>query len=123
MNIVTTYPPTTWVRTKTGLIAGVCEGVARRLNVEPWLVRFVLVMTILFAGTGLLAYFLLAVSLPREDRVDTAYEKMILGVCARIARRSQIEIGIVRSAAAFATCATFGVAIVAYIVLYFLLPE
>lgn len=123
MNSLTTRPATYWVRTKTGLIAGVCEGIARRLNVEPWLVRFVLVMSVLFAGTGLVAYLILAVSMPREDRVAQAYDKMILGVCSRIARRSEMEIGIVRAGAAFFACFTFGAVLIAYIAIYFLMPD
>ncbi len=123
MSPVTNYPATTWVRARNGMIAGVCEGVARRLQVESWLVRFVLVMAVLFGGTGLLAYLVLAVSLPREDRVDEAYDKMILGVCSRLARRSNVEIGVVRAGAALAACVTFGAAVIAYVALYFLLPD
>lgn len=123
MSTPVTYPATTWVRTKTGMIAGVCEGIARRLGVETWLVRFVLVMSVLFLGTGLLAYIILAVALPREDRVDKAYDKLVLGVCSRLALRSAVEVGIVRAGAATAACVTFGAAVVAYVVLHFLLPH
>ncbi|MCM2280708.1 MAG: PspC domain-containing protein [Bdellovibrionaceae bacterium] len=123
MTAALTYPTTTWTRTKTGLIAGVCEGVARRLNVEVWLVRFIWVMTVLLMGTGLFAYLVLAIALPREDKIDRAYERMIFGVCSRIARRSDIEIGIVRAAAVLSACVTFGVSLVAYLLLYVLLPE
>ena len=112
-----------WVRTKTGLLAGVCEGIAKRIDAEVWLVRFVWVMTVLFVGTGLLAYIILAVCLPREDKVDKAYDKMLLGVCSRVSRRSDLEPGLVRVCTCLLAGFTGGAAVVAYVALYFLLPE
>lgn len=120
---ITAVPETLWVRSKTGIIAGVCEGIARRLLIEPWMIRFFLVMSIFFLGTGLLAYAILAICLPREDRVPSAYTKMILGVCVRISRRFAVEIGVVRTAFAFITISTAGSALIAYIALYFLMPD
>lgn len=114
---------TRWTRTKTGLIAGVCEGIARRLGLETWLIRFVLVMSILIFGTGILVYVVLALCLPREDRIENAYKRMVLGVCVRLSCKLNLEIGIVRSAFAFIMISSFGVAIVAYIALYFLMPD
>lgn len=116
-------PETLWVRSKDGIIAGVCEGIARRLQVEAWMIRFFLVMSIFFLGTGLLAYAVLAICFPREDRIPAAYTKMILGVCLRISRRFNVEIGVVRAAFAFITISTAGSALIAYIALFFLMPD
>ena len=117
------YPTTTWTRSADGLVAGVCTGLARRFGVETWAVRFIWVMAVLFFGAGLLVYFVLAVCLPREDQVPRAYRRMLLGVCSRLARRTDIEIGLVRVAAIALAGTTLGAAVVGYVVLYFLLPE
>jgi len=116
-------PTTRWVRAKDGVIAGVCAGIAKRLEVETWLVRFIWIMMVLFVGTGLLLYLALMISLPRVDRVAEAYERMILGVAAKLARRIDVEIGVVRLAWLIAVAFTFGAAVLAYIILAFLLPD
>ncbi len=123
MSATSKIPVTRWVRSTNGMIAGVCEGIARRLEIEPWIIRFLLVMAILFCGTGLLAYLILAICLPREDRVAQAYQSMILGVCSRVARRTDVEIGVVRTATVLLAFVTLGAVIVGYLVLYFVMPD
>ncbi len=123
LNSLPRTPTTRWVRSTRGIIAGVCEGIARRLGVETWIVRFLLVMAILFCGTGLLAYVILAICLPREDRVTQAYQPMILGVCSRISRRTDVEVGVVRTATVLLAFVTLGAVIVGYVVLYFVMPD
>jgi phage shock protein PspC (stress-responsive transcriptional regulator) len=87
------------------------------------MVRFFWVMSILFLGTGLLAYLVLAVCLPREDRIAEAYDRLILGVCSHLARRSNLEVGLVRAGFVFMACFTAGAVVVAYFALYFILPK
>lgn len=109
-------------RSSNGVIAGVCAGIAKRLDLEPWLVRFLFVCSIIFFGTGLFLYVLLMLSLPREDRLDHAYDKRIMGVCATIARRSDLDVGLTRFLALLLLVTSFGWAVIAYVVLYFALP-
>lgn len=109
-------------RTRDGVIAGVCAGMAKRLDLEPWLVRFLFVCSLIFFGTGLFFYLLLMFSLPREDRLENAYQKRIMGVCASIARRSDLDVGLTRFLALIVLFTSFGWAIVVYVILYFVIP-
>ena len=43
---------------------GVCGGIAEYLDVDPTLVRILWVVLVLFAGTGLLLYIVLALLMP-----------------------------------------------------------
>lgn len=110
------------VRAADGIFSGVCAGLAKRLDLEPWLVRFLFVCSIVFFGTGIFFYLLLTFSLPREDQLAHAHDKRIMGVCAMISKRSELDIGLTRFLALLLLFTSFGWAIVAYIILYFALP-
>jgi phage shock protein C len=112
-----------WVRSKDGILAGVCEGLAKQLDINPWLLRAGWLTAVLFFGTGILFYVILAFSMPREDRLHEAHNKRFLGVCARIARKTELDIGLVRSLAVILGLFSFGATMVGYIVLYFVLPQ
>ena len=45
-------------------LCGVCGGLAEYLNVDSTVIRLILVLAILFAGSGLLAYIVAALFLP-----------------------------------------------------------
>ncbi|MDP9146876.1 MAG: PspC domain-containing protein [Acidobacteriota bacterium] len=45
-------------------IAGVCGGLAEYFDIDPTLVRVLWLVTLFFAGTGLLAYVILWIVLP-----------------------------------------------------------
>ena len=113
----------TWLRSRDGLVAGVCRGVATRLNIDPWMVRIVWLALTLAFGTGLLLYVILAICLPREDLLEQAYERKLLGVCARLSRSAGIEIGVVRTLAVLLGLASFGATVVGYVILYFVMPD
>ena len=51
------------------IIAGVCGGVAEYFNLDPSLVRIGVVLLACFAGTGLLAYIVAAIILPKKSAV------------------------------------------------------
>lgn len=110
------------LRSTDGILSGVCAGIAKRLDLEPWLVRFLFVCSIVFFGTGIFFYVLLMFSLPREDRINQAYDKKVMGVCSMISKRSELDIGLTRFLALLLLFTSFGWAIVAYVVLYFALP-
>jgi len=48
------------------LIAGVCGGLGEYLGVDPVLIRIVWVVTVICAGTGILAYILAWILIPKE---------------------------------------------------------
>src|SRR5688500_8008161 len=115
--------PTRWVRSRDGYLAGVCEGLGRRFGIEPWLVRGAWLVSILAFGTGLLLYVIMALCLPREDELDEAYRKKLLGVCYRLSLSTGLEVGLVRALAVVLAFASLGATVVAYLVLYFVMPD
>jgi phage shock protein PspC (stress-responsive transcriptional regulator) len=119
----TTTAGARWVRSPDGLVAGVCEGLSRRLDIDPWILRLLWLGTVLFFGTGLFLYIVLAIALPREDRLAEASGKRVLGVCGRIARVTGLEVGVVRTLAILLAVASFGATIVGYLVLHFVMDE
>jgi phage shock protein PspC (stress-responsive transcriptional regulator) len=48
-------------------LGGVCGGIAKHTDVEPWIWRLGFAFLFLFWGTGLLFYILLWVFVPEED--------------------------------------------------------
>ena len=52
-------------------IDGVCSGIAKYFNIDPTIVRLIWVAAVLFGGTGVIAYILCMILIPREpDVVD-----------------------------------------------------
>lgn len=51
------------------MICGVCGGIAEYFNIDPSIVRIITVVLTLFYGTGLLAYIIAAIILPRKSQV------------------------------------------------------
>ncbi len=45
---------------------GVCAGIAEYFDVDPTIIRLVWALAVLFAGTGILAYIVAAIVLPRN---------------------------------------------------------
>ena len=45
-----------WSRSRDGMIAGVCAGVARRFDMDAWVVRALWLAAVLAFGTGLVLY-------------------------------------------------------------------
>ena len=112
-----------WVRSNSGMVAGVCEGLARRFGVEAWLVRLLWLISILAFGTGLLLYAVMAFCLPREDRQHLAHDKRILGVCSRISRASGLDVGLVRTACVLLALGSFGATLIGYVIVYFVMSH
>ena len=112
-----------WVRSPDGILAGVCEGMGKQLDMNPWVLRAAWLATVLFFGTGLLFYLIMAFALPRSDKLADANGKRYFGVCRWLARKSNIDIGLVRALTVILALFSFGATMVGYVVLYFVLPE
>lgn len=112
-----------WVRAKDGALCGVCKGIARSLDISTGLVRALWIFSVLFLGAGLWLYFILSISLPREDKITEARSPYLLGVCAAISKRTEMEVGVVRFLAICLALLSFGATIVGYIVLYFVMDK
>lgn len=50
-------------------IAGVCGGLGEYFGVDPTIVRIIFVCMVFFIGSGLLAYIILALVMPKADEV------------------------------------------------------
>ncbi|MBQ9767578.1 MAG: PspC domain-containing protein [Lachnospiraceae bacterium] len=47
-------------------LCGVCGGLAEYLNLDSTVIRLIMVLLVVFAGTGLLAYIIAALVMPEE---------------------------------------------------------
>lgn len=112
-----------WYRREDGAVAGVCGGLADRLDLPVGVVRLAFIVVTLLGGSGIIAYLMLALALPRKDQATSALESKILGVCSSLSTKLEIEVGLVRVLALVALFCSFGLAIFAYIAAYFFLPN
>lgn len=112
-----------WVRASDGALFGVCKGLARALDIPVGLFRLIWILSVLFLGAGFFLYFMFALSLPREDKTVEALDPWLLGVCSKIALRTNLEVGIVRFIALALALLSLGATIVGYVVLYFVLDD
>ncbi|MBK9053718.1 MAG: PspC domain-containing protein [Chloroflexi bacterium] len=55
------------MRSQDKLIFGVCAGLADYMNVDPVVVRLLMVLFALMTGYGILIYLLLAILMPTND--------------------------------------------------------
>ena len=85
-----------WTRSVDGLLCGVCKGICPQLGLSPTALRILWVCSIFFFGLGLLTYLICALCLPREDNGTRIEEAKVLGVCNRLARLVNIEVGLIR---------------------------
>lgn len=114
-------PQLKWTRAKDGAIFGVCKGIARALDLPVGVVRLIWILAVLFAGTGIFVYVCLAIGFPREDRDPSKAD--ILGVCARLAPRLELEVGIVRAISVFLFFTSAGTFTILYLIAYLVLPD
>lgn len=112
-----------WYRAKDGALFGVCKGLADALHAPVGIVRLFWLACALFGGVGIWFYILLAIALPRQDKIDSAYEPRVLGVCSRLARRIDVEVGLVRLITLILFLGSFGIMTVLYLVGHFLLDQ
>jgi len=48
---------------------GVCGGIAEYFNIDPTVVRLIWVLSILFFGTGIIAYLIFALIMPQQSDI------------------------------------------------------
>lgn len=107
-----------WVRSKDGWFLGVCEGVAKIFELNPNLVRFIWFVSSICLFVPLPVYFILAITLPTEDKVEKALQPKILGVCWRLSQRFEIEIGLMRALAFMILFLTGGAGLILYLIVH-----
>lgn len=112
-----------WVRSEDGALFGVCKGMAKTLDMPVGVVRVLLILSIIFFGMGLGVYLLLAMALPRADKLNKAMEPRILGVCVHYSKKLEIEIGLMRFVALLLLIGFSILTLVGYFVAYLMLPD
>ena len=116
-------PNLRFYRSPKGYLAGVCQGLADSFGLKVTMLRLLWLAAILFYGLGLGAYIMMAISLPRQDQLEEAFNRRILGVCGKLAMKMRWEVGLVRLATILLALGSFGFAVLAYVVLYFSFDE
>ncbi|MGA9397506.1 MAG: PspC domain-containing protein [Anaerolineaceae bacterium] len=56
------------------MVAGVCSGLGKYLNIDPTIVRLIFVLMFLLGGHGLLVYIILWIVMPVETTAQSAVE-------------------------------------------------
>ncbi len=113
-----------WVRSDKGILFGVCDGIAPIFGLDVVLLRIIWLVALFTFGVGLVLYFILAIALPRVDQLDKAHSRKVLGVCARISKRYDMEVGIVRSGFLALTLVSLGFGgLVLYVILHLIIPK
>ncbi len=56
------------------MVAGVCSGLGRYLNIDPTIVRLIFVLMFLLGGHGLLVYIILWIVMPSELKPQPVVE-------------------------------------------------
>ncbi len=59
------------------MIAGVCGGLANYLDVDPTIIRLVMVLLVFANGIGILAYIIMAIIVPPEGSKRTQLKEMM----------------------------------------------
>ena len=113
-----------WVRSSKGPVFGVCEGLARSYNVDPWAIRLGFILSVLVFGLGLIAYLVLGLSLPLENEITQYEQKKIMGVCLRLSQKFNWDLGLVRATSVMLAIHLAVVPVLlTYLGLYFFLPR
>lgn len=118
--------PELYKSSQDNVLFGVCGGIAQRLQMESWIIRVLFVLGIVFGVTPLL-YFIFAISFPKDTELSDSYNAKVLGVCARLAKKMDWDVAVVRSV--FLCCLilslipSFGTTLVIYFIMHFILPE
>lgn len=122
--ILSTPQKMLWVRSaEDKVIAGVCGGLGKSFDINPWILRLLWLAAVLMLGAGVLIYLIFAWTLPRSDRLNEAYQNRWLGVCARLAQKSEIEVGVIRAITVLIAIGSLGTTMLVYVILNFALGK
>ncbi len=117
------------------MISGVCGGLSESMGIDVMIIRAVFVISLFLGGTGLLAYLILMVVLPKDNneeyvviedaespkRLYRSWEnRMIAGVCGGIAAYLKLDPSLMRLV--FLGLLIAGVGIPIYFVLWLIIP-
>lgn len=112
-----------WVRSSDGVVFGVFEGLGKRFDIEPNLLRALWFLSLFLFGSGIFLYLLMSLVLPREDKLSSYEESKGLGLCLRISRTYGVDLGLVRLITVMSFLASFGLTLIGYVALSIFFPE
>lgn len=123
---------------KDKIIFGVCGGIGKYFGIDSTLVRLLLALLVMMAGTGLVAYLVVALIIPKaaegeEDALDATLNSRgivrlyrakdgakLFGVCQGLANAYNLDVTVVRVVVALVCC--LGIGVLAYFVAGFIIP-
>src|SRR3972149_8252000 len=79
------------------IIAGVCGGLADYFEVDPTLIRLILILLVVFGGSGVFLYILLWLFIPTQSKVSSYSEETIKENAQEIGKRAQLLAGEIRT--------------------------
>ncbi len=112
-----------WTRSSEGWLAGVCQGLGERFDLNPGALRLIWFLSFLCLGIGFIPYFILAFIMPLEGEEERALQPKVLGVCLRLSEKLDIDVVPLRLITVFALFGSAGTILFIYVLLHFLLPS
>ncbi len=116
----------------SGFLGGICSGIANYFNIDPIFIRVIFGVSIFFYGTGLLLYLFLWIAVPKaknisdKNKIKKIYRDMenrvVGGVISGISNYFNIDPIIFRIIFGISIF-VYGLGVVFYIFLWFLIPE
>jgi phage shock protein PspC (stress-responsive transcriptional regulator) len=112
-----------FMRSADGVFLGVFAGAAREFQVSANFLRALWLLSFFGFGIGLFFYLVLGFTLPREDKLAEYEKPKALGACVKIAKKTNVDLGVVRTIAVFLFFASFGSSLIAYVLVALLLDS
>jgi len=109
-------------RSEDRWLAGVCGGLAEKFDLEAWIVRAAMLVSVFYFGIGLGLYLLAAICFPKKENV-AAPQPRVLGVCQRLAIKYNWDVGLLRFFSCLLALSSLGLAIVLYLVIAVVMPK
>ncbi len=112
-----------WVRPTKSPIAGVCGAFANALEINVTLIRLLWLGAGLIFGTGFCLYLICWWFLPTEAKQFDPDKPVFLGVCLRLAQKSEVEVSVIRIAVFISFFASMSLTFWGYFIAHLLLPK
>ncbi|MGE0133609.1 MAG: PspC domain-containing protein [Dehalococcoidia bacterium] len=81
------------------MLGGVCSGIAKHFDLDPTLVRIAFVILAFVSGVGIIAYVVMWLLLPADDRSDVATRRVMRDNVDEMAERARLAAASAQAAA------------------------
>lgn len=106
-----------WVKKDGGWIVGVFQGLGESYGFNPNILRGLLIFSVLFFGSGIILYLVLAFIMPKEAALSHYNRPQLAGTCYHLSLRSGIELPVIRIAMVLGVLFSLGLFVVIYFAL------